>query len=315
MKNTITKLISIIIPVFNEAQSLEELVKQIIKNSEDLNPLEIIFIDDGSTDNSLDIIKKLSREHPFVKYISLLKNYGKSAAYMAGFETAHGKYIITLDADLQDSPEYISKLVKELDNGFDLVVGWKQGRLNNEPVKAVPSRFYNCTKSLLFGLKIHDSNCGLKAMRQEVASELNLHGDQYRFIPELSHSIGFKVTEIPVMHQQRKYGHSKYGPGRFFTGLMDILTVRFLTAFTRKPLHFFGTIGFIMFFLGGSLEVYVLIRKFAGSLFRTHIACLVIGVMLIILSCQLFATGLIAEMLAHISRKKSYTIRENNINE
>lgn len=312
-KNKKQPLISIIVPVLNEEESLQELSEMLLVAGKKIKPFEIFFVDDGSKDNSLKKIKELAKKHAQIHYISFKKNYGKSAAYMAGFEYSKGDIVVTLDADLQDSPKEIQKLLKQIKNGADLVVGWKQGRLNNEPAKTIPSKVFNYIKSRLFGLKIHDSNCGLKAMTREVADFFNLQGDQYRFIPELAHANGFYVTEEPIQHSKRKYGVSKYGPTRFITGLLDIFTVRFLTSFTSKPLHFFGSIALVMLLFGSGLEFYVLVRKLMGSTFQTHIAAIVIGVLLILIGTQLFAMGLVGEMLSNLNRSKVYRIKEKKI--
>jgi hypothetical protein len=196
---------------------------------------------------------------------------------------------------LQDHPEEIPVLIKKLEQ-YDLVIGRKSGRLKNEPLKSIPSKFFNFVKRILFGLTIHDSNCGLKAMKREVAERLNLYGDLYRFIAELAYSAGFKITEVPVKHSSRLHGKSKYGIGRFNTGLMDILTVKFLISFSAKPLHFFGGMALILLIVGGGLEIYALVMKLTGSNFSTHLAAIIVGVMLVIVGVQLFCVGLLGEM-------------------
>ena len=235
---------SVIVPVYNEVDSLRPLYERLEKTLSDTGEeFEIIFIDDGSSDGSLEILENIFAADSRAKYISFAVNNGKSAVYSTGFQYSSGNIIITIDADLQDHPEEIPVLIKKLEQ-YDLVIGRKSGRLKNEPLKSIPSKFFNFVKRILFGLTIHDSNCGLKAMKWEVAERLNLYGDLYRFIAELAYSAGFKITEVPVKHSSRLHGKSKYGIGRFNTGLMDILTVKFLISFSAKPLHFFGRYGF-----------------------------------------------------------------------
>ena len=287
---------SVIVPVYNEVDSLQPLYERLEKTLSDTGEeFEIIFIDDGSSDGSLEILEDISAADSRVKYISFAVNNGKSAVYRTGFQHSSGSVIITIDADLQDQPEEIPVLIKELEQ-YDLVIGRKSGRLKNEPLKSIPSKFFNFVKRLLFGLSIHDSNSGLKVMKREVAERLNLYGDLYRFIAELAHSAGFKITEVPVKHSSRLHGKSKYGIGRFNTGLMDIMTVKFLISFSAKPLHFFGGIALILLIAGGGLEIYALILKIAGSNFSSHLAAIIVGVMLVIVGVQLFCVGLLGEM-------------------
>lgn len=297
---------SMVIPVYNEACSIQLLY-------EELNPIlteiaqsnkadcEVIFVDDGSTDSTAEEVSALAATDSRVKLIRMRRNRGKSAAYSAGFAASQGDIIITLDGDLQDDPAFIPKLLAKLQQGYDLVVGWKQNRLENEPVKTLSSRIFNSLKSLFFGLKLHDSNSGFRVMRSAVARSLQLHGDLYRFIPELAARQGFRVTELPVIHRRRRFGASKFGPGRFWTGLLDLLSVRFLIGFVHKPLHFFGTIGLFPLLSGLALEAYVLLRKLLGSRFQTHLAALIIGVLLIMIGVQLIAIGLIGEMIRAVA--------------
>jgi glycosyltransferase involved in cell wall biosynthesis len=293
---------SVIVPVYNEAETLRPLCERLQKVlSVTGKEFEIIFIDDGSSDGSFQILEDISATDSQIKYISLGMNMGKSAVYSIGFQYSSGDVIITIDADLQDHPEEMPALIKELEQ-YDLVIGRKSGRLKNEPLKSIPSKFFNLMKRILFGLSVHDSNCGLKVMKREVAERLNLYGDLYRFIAEMTHAAGFKITEVPVSHSSRLCGKSKYGISRFNTGLMDLLTVKFLISFSTKPLHFFGGIALILLTAGGGLEVYALIMKIAGSNFTTHLAAIITGVMLIIVGVQLFCVGLLGEMLVRFNQ-------------
>jgi glycosyltransferase involved in cell wall biosynthesis len=304
---------SIIIPAHNELESVDELKAELLAALAPLGgDFEIIFVNDGSYDGTDAKMDALAASDGHVKVIHFLRNFGKADAYTAGFQAATGDIVLTLDADLQDDPAEIPKLLRKLDEGHDLVIGWKQHRLENEPSKTVPSRFFNFLVHLIFGLRLHDSNSGFRAMRRAVAKSLELYGDLHRFIPELAHRKGFRVTETGVMHRCRKYGVSKYSILRFWTGVLDLLTVRFLTGFTRKPLHFFGTLGLLPLLAGTGIEVHVLVCKLMGDLFRTHIAAIIIGVLLVMVGVQLIATGLIGEMISAQSRRRDYVVRITN---
>ena len=291
--------LSFVVPACNEAGNVTPLHREITAVAAELGPpFELILVDDGSTDGTAREIEALAASDPRLVCVRFSRNRGKSEAYAAGFSAASGERVVTLDADGQDDPAEIPRLLAALEEGYDLVVGWKQGRFGNEPVKTVPSRFYNALKGFCFGLRLHDSNCGFRAMRAAVAKSLRLYGDQYRFLPEIAHLAGFAVTEVPVTHRPRTRGQSKYGPRRFWTGLLDLLAVRFVTAYLHKPLHFFGTLALAPVFLGAVLELYVLGQKvILGSPFRHHVAALVIGVLFLLLGVQLLTIGLIGEML------------------
>ena len=302
---------SVIVPAYNEAESLGELCPELVRVLEGLGePFEVLVVDDGSFDDTPTRLADLARADARLRVMRFRRNFGKSAAYTTGFENARGETIITMDADLQDDPAELPKLLAKLDDGFDLVVGWKQGRLENEPSKTVPSRLFNSLVHLFFGLRLHDSNSGFRTMRRTVAAGLELYGDLYRFIPELAYMRGFKVVEVDVAHRRRKYGRSKYGPIRFWTGVLDLLTVRFITGFTQKPLHFFGTAGLFPLLVGIGFEIYVLVRKLAGDQFREHVAAIIVGVLLVVVGIQLIATGLIGEMITAQARTRGRTAEE-----
>lgn len=294
--------LSLVVPVFNERESLRELHAEVLGVLGD-ESFELLYVDDGSTDGSDTILDELA-EDPRVQAIHFVRNLGKSAAYVAAFERCRGAIVVTLDADLQDDPHEIPAMLQRLEAGFDLVVGWKQGRFENEPHKAFPSRFFNGLLALLFGLHLHDSNCGFRVMRRSVANTLQLHGDLYRFIPQLAASQGFRVTEQAVKHRKRRFGYSKYGAKRFWTGLLDVLTVRFITRYVGRPLHFFGTVGLVPTLLGLVIEGYVVANKLAGDTFQQHIAAIILGAMLIIVGFQCNITGLIGEMLSAQRRER-----------
>lgn len=301
---------SVIIPVYNEVESLTELHSELMDVLTALDAeYELIFVDDGSTDGSLQKLFYFVEQNDRVRVISFAKNYGKAAVYMAGFQACNGEIIITLDADLQDIPKEIPKLLNALNNGSDLVIGWKQGRLKNEPLKSVPSSIYNLLKKVLFNLKLHDSNCGFRVMRRQVALNLRLYGDRYRFIPELAHLCGFSVCEVLVEHRPRKRGKSKYGPSRFLTGFLDLFSVRFLSTYSLKPLHFFGSIAILPILIGFGLELYVLALKVQGSTFKTHVAAIITGTVFILIGFQFIGIGLIGEMLSSQHKGQHYEIK------
>lgn len=299
---------SFILPILNEEGSLPVLYDEIVAVMRDLGATyELIFIDDGSSDRSVEIVRSLAQRDDSVRVIEFSRNFGKSAAYTAGFAAATGQRIVTMDGDLQDDPAELPKLLAKLDEGNDLVIGWKMHRMGNEPSKTLPSRLFNGLNRLLFGVSFRDQNSGYRVMHLEVARVLELTGDHYRFIPQLAHIAGFRVDEVGVVHRKRRFGVSKYGVTRFWTGLLDLLTVRFLTRYQGKPLHFFGTVGLAPILLGLGLEVYVLVMKLVGHTFQEHIAALIIGVMMILMGAQSIVIGLIGEMLIAPPRAR-YTV-------
>lgn len=296
--------LSFIIPLYNEEENLLELhsqLNQVLKTKLASYGCECIFINDGSTDNSLDLLKSLQRKDSRVKVISFRRNLGKSAALNSGFRKAKGQYMITLDSDLQDGPENIPALLSESEKGYDLVVGWKQKR--KDPLnKTIPSRIFNYFVRMVSRISLHDFNSGLKIFRSEVVSELFLYGELHRFIPVLVHQRGFKITEIPVVHHPRKNGTTKYGWDRFLKGFFDFLTVIYLGAFGQRPLHLFGLVGLIGIILGIIFGGYLTYLHFIGiSISRRPL--LILAVLLIVAGLQLLSTGLIAEMI--VNRSKS----------
>jgi glycosyltransferase involved in cell wall biosynthesis len=304
-------LISFVIPTHDEELSLRKLTDQIIAHTEPTgHQLEIIFIDDGSTDNSLAIMRDLHQEDPRIKVIQFRRNFGKAAALMAGFAQAKGEIIFTMDADLQDDPVEIPRFLEKLEEGYDLVSGWKYPRL--DPItKTAPSKLANFTIRLGSGMKLHDFNCGYKAMRAEVAKEIKLYGDLHRYVPVLANWRGFNVTEIKVRHHPRQFGRSKYGISRLSRGLFDFFTVIFLIRFTRRPLHFFGMMGLLTLGLGFLIDGYLSILWLMGQTIG-HRPLLTLGTLLIIIGVQFISLGLLAEMLSYsiLSREEEYTIRE-----
>jgi glycosyltransferase involved in cell wall biosynthesis len=296
--------VSFVIPVFNEENSLEELCAKITTQMKLITEnYDIIFIDDGSKDNSFEILKKLGLKDDRIKVIKLRKNFGKSTAMDQGLKHAQGEIIFTMDADLQDDPKEIPNFLKKLNNGYDLVSGWKQQRKDPVLSKKIPSTFFNYMINLVSGLKIHDHNCGFKVFRKNLGQELALRGDLHRYIPALAHSMGFKVTEIVVEHHERPYGKSKYGIDRFYKGFFDFMTIIFLTKYLKKPMHLFGWFGIIFSLIGFVICLYLSILWFLGEVIGTR-PLLTLGVLLIIVGIQFVSTGLIAEMISHGNQGK-----------
>jgi glycosyltransferase involved in cell wall biosynthesis len=302
--------ISVVIPVFNEEDSIKELYGQISTALKNQKKYEIIFINDGSSDKSEKAIIDLSNEDKRVKLISFYRNFGKSAALSEGFKYASGKIIITMDADLQDDPNEISNLINKLDEGYDLVSGWKQKRYDPW-TKTFPSKIFNFVTRILTGVNIHDFNCGLKAYRSSVIKSIEVFGGRHRYIPALAGQMNFSVSEIVVNHRPRIYGETKYGGSRIFHGFFDLLTILFLNKYTQQPLHFFGSIGLVTFTAGFFVELMVIYYKFVLlEPFSKHIALLLLGVILIIIGIQFFSIGLLGEIIARFSQGKEDRIKD-----
>ncbi len=299
--------LSFIIPVKNEEDSIFQLVTEIKKEVSKLKKtFEIIFVDDGSTDKTFEKIKTLTKKDSKIKAFKLRGNWGKSVGLSIGFQNATGGIIFTMDGDLQDNPTEIPHFLKKIDEGYDLVSGWKKKR--NDPIgKTLPSYVMNTIVRVLTGVNIHDMNCGFKAYKKDVVQSLNLHGDLYRFIPIIAQKQNFKVGEITVIHRSRKFGKSKYGLGRFLSGWLDLLTVFFLVRYLRRPGHFFGFIGMILLTIGTLIDTYISFLVFTTGSTQSHQPLLFFGVMLIILGVNLIMTGLLAEMLLHFSTPRDYT--------
>ncbi|MBN1893476.1 glycosyltransferase [bacterium] len=290
--------LSVVVPLYNEAESLEPLHAEISGALRGLKrACEILYVDDGSTDGSFRILEKLFRRDGRVRVIQFRKNSGKSEALAAGFEAARGEAVVTLDADLQDDPAEIPRLIDRLEEGFDLVSGWKQKRRDPMLTKRLPSRFFNRITSWMTGVRLHDFNCGLKIYRREVVKSIQVYGELHRYIPVVAVWDGFSVTEIPVHHRPRRYGKTKFGASRFINGFLDLMTVLFFTKYTRRPLHFFGLIGILSGLLGGVITAYLVILRIFKSSFLSNRPLLFIGVMLVILGMQFVSIGLLGEMI------------------
>ena len=303
--------LSIVVPLYNEEESLPELYKKIARVcNENKISYDVIFIDDGSRDKSRDVLDSLYKADPdHIKIISFRRNYGKSAALQEGFDAAQGKNVITMDADLQDDPAEIPSLLAKLDEGYDLVSGWKKKR--HDPIsKRIPSKLFNSVTSLVSGVRLHDFNCGLKAYRNEVIKSVQVYGEMHRYIPVLAFWMGFRVTEIPVTHHARKYGKTKYGVTRFLNGFLDLITVVFITKFKRAPLHFFGFTGVFLFVIGLAIEAYLSIGWFSGVPIGQR-PLFFMGILMLIVGAQFVLFGLLGEMMSHqFSAQTEYSIRK-----
>ena len=312
--------ISVIDPIYNEAESLPELSAWIARvMKENSFSYEVLMVDDGSTDGSWDVIKGLSAADPAVHGISFRRNYGKSAALYCGFAQAQGDVVITMDADLQDSPDEIPALVKKIrEEGYDVVSGWKQHRKDNVVTKNLPSKLYNATARRITGIKLHDMNCGLKAYRSEVVKNIEVYGEMHRYIPYLAKNAGFtKIGELPVHHQKRKYGKSKFGMSRFVNGFLDLLSLWFLSTFGKKPMHFFGYTGLFMFLVGFVMTVWIIVAKLVhqaqGIRYRavTDQPLFYLALLAVVLGVMLFLAGFIGEMIARSgSERNKYNIKD-----
>lgn len=301
---------SIIIPLLNEEESINVLANEIRKV---LKPFEIgyevIFVDDGSTDNSLKVIKEICRTDKRFKYLSFRKNYGKSAALQVGFKNATGDVIVTMDADLQDDPGEIPNLLRKLNEGFDLVSGWKKVR--QDPFfKKYSSRFFNFVTRVISKINIHDFNCGLKAYRKEVIDNVYVYGELHRYMPVLAHWQGYKISEVAVKHHPRRYGKTKFGISRFFKGFIDLITVVFTTRYVKRPMHLFGFLGALAFFAGFFVNGYLTYLWITGG-YLSNRPMLFLGILLIIVGVQFFSVGLLGEMfVANTRSEKEYIIKE-----
>jgi glycosyltransferase involved in cell wall biosynthesis len=321
--------LSIIIPLYNEAESLPELKAWIDRSLQGFT-YELIFVDDGSTDGSWEEISRLAslarndkedarNDAGEVRGIRFRRNYGKSAALYEGFAAAKGDIVITMDADLQDSPEEIPEMVRMIrEEGYDLVSGWKQHRKDNALTKNLPSKLYNWTARKVTGIKLHDMNCGLKAYRQEVVKNIEVYGEMHRYIPYLAKNAGFgKIGEKPVHHQKRKYGVSKFGLDRFVHGFLDLMSLWFLSRFGGKPMHFFGTSGILMFLVGFVMTVWIIVAKLVhqaqGLKFRavTDQPLFYLALLAVVLGVMLFLAGFLGEMIARSAPERNrYQVKE-----
>ena len=303
--------LSVVVPLFNEAQSLQELCKQIIFALKDKYHFEIIFVDDGSTDSSWKQIEALAKKDERVKGITFRKNYGKSTALQAGFDEAKGSYVATMDADLQDDPAELPAMLAMLDEGCDLVSGWKKQR--QDPLsKTIPSRFFNKVTAKIAGISLNDFNCGLKVYKKEVVNSITLHGELHRYIPLLAKWQGYnKIGEKVVKHRKRKHGKTKFGLSRFMHGFLDLLTLVFVSKYEQRPMHFFGTLGFLFLAVGGVINLYLTIDKLFFGASLDDRPMLLFGVMLMVLGAQFFSIGFLGDLIfRHRNNQNKPNIKE-----
>lgn len=314
--------ISIVVPLYNEEESLPHLIEWIERVMRENNfSYEVLLIDDGSKDNSWTVIEQLSKKNPNVKGVKFRRNYGKSAALNVGFERVEGDVVITMDADLQDSPDEIPELYRMIKTeGYDLVSGWKKKRYDSKLMKNLPSKLYNATTRWFSGIKLHDFNCGLKAYRKAVVKSIEVYGEMHRYIPIIAKWAGFsKIGEKVVQHRKREFGESKFGMNRFVNGYLDLMSIMFVSKFGKKPMHFFGLLGSVMFLLGIIsalvLGVQKLIAVYNNEAMRlvTDSPYFYLALVTMIIGCQLFLTGFIAEMIGRNSPNRNTYLIEKDI--
>lgn len=313
--------ISVVIPLYNEEESLPELCDWIVKVMKKNNfTYEIIFVDDGSTDDSWSVIEKLQKEYTTIRAISFVRNYGKSAALQVGFQAAQADVVITMDADLQDNPDEIPELYRMIkEDKYDLVSGWKQKR--HDPIsKTLPSKFFNFTVRLFTGIKLNDFNCGLKAYKLKLVKSIEIYGEMHRYIPVIAFQAGFKkIGEKVVDHRKRKYGHTKFGIERFISGYLDLLSVLFITRFGKKPMHLFGTIGTLMFLIGFVTAIWLGAEKIIAILHNTLLERLTnkplfyISLSAMIIGSQFFLAGFLGELISRTSNDRNNYIIDKEI--
>jgi glycosyltransferase involved in cell wall biosynthesis len=311
--NLSNKIVSVVIPLYNEEESVVELSITLKKVLERIRAnYEVIFVDDGSTDNSFLKIKEINHLNNRFKCIKFKRNYGKSAALSEGFLAAKGDIVITMDSDLQDDPEEIPSLIQKLNEGYDLVSGWKKKRYD-PLIKKHTSKLFNFITSRLVGLKLHDYNCGLKVYRKDIVKNIKIYGEMHRYIPALAYLSGYRVAEIPVTHHPRKFGKTKFGASRFLNGMFDLITVLFTTKFIKRPLHFFGLLGLLSTFAGIGIIAYLSILKFYDSVPISNRPLFLVGILLAIVGVQFISLGLIAEMITKNSPESDNIIIERTL--
>lgn len=310
--------ISIVVPLYNEEESLPELAEWIERVcNEHGYSHEVIMVDDGSTDDSWKVVEELAGQYPAIKGIKFQRNYGKSAALNEGFKASRGSVVITMDADLQDSPDEIPELYRMVTvDGFDLVSGWKKVRYDNALTKNLPSKLYNAVNRSISGIKLHDMNCGLKAYKRKVVKSIEVYGEMHRFIPVLAKWAGFrKIGEKVVQHRPRKYGVSKFGWERFINGFLDLVSIQFISRFGKKPMHFFGTLGTITFLIGFFITVYLIISKLVDPLnfALTNNPTFYIALATMIIGTQFFLTGFVAELVSRSAADRNVYLVEERL--
>lgn len=316
--------ISIVVPLYNEEESLPELLEWIHRVMTEHNfSYEVVMVDDGSTDTSWQVVESLSQQYPQVRGIKFQRNYGKSAALHVGFQHVQGDVVITMDADLQDSPDEVPELYRMItEDGWDLVSGWKKKRY--DPItKTIPTKLYNATNRMVSGIKLHDMNCGLKAYKNKVVKSIEVYGEMHRYIPVIAKAAGFrKIGEKVVQHRARKFGTTKFGMNRFINGVLDLISIQFITRYNKRPMHFFGLWGIIFSVLGGGTLAYLFIIKIAhlfnlgfGAAMSDRMPALFFGAVSFLLGVLLLITGLLAELIGRNSPYKNEYLIETKIRE
>jgi glycosyltransferase involved in cell wall biosynthesis len=306
-------VISVVVPVHDEERSLEPLYDELRAALDPLGDWEVVFVDDGSTDGSFAALTRLNADAPNVKVVRLRRNFGKSAALAAGFRHAGGELVVTIDADLQDDPAEIPSLLAKLEEGFDLVSGWKSQR--RDPLRRrIPSKIFNGVVGRVSGVRLHDLNCGLKAYRAEVIRNLRIYGELHRFLPVLAHDRGYRVAELPVNHRPREHGRSRYGMERYLRGFLDFLTVWFMGRYRHRPLHLFGTLGLAMGAIGTAVLVYLTVLKLSGEAIG-HRPLLTLGVLLVVVGLQFFSLGLLSELITSHHEERMGSANDQYVDE
>ncbi len=310
-QNSVT--ISVVVPLFNERSSLQALYERLSQSlSAIAERYELIFVDDGSTDGAIELLKELRSHSPAVRYIRFRRNFGKSAALAAGFRQARYAIIATIDADLQDQPEELPLLINKLQEGYDLISGWRYKR-SDKFTRRLASQIYNRVTALLTGVRLHDINCGLKCYRREVLDEVMVYGERHRYIPVLASYRGFRLGEVKVEHARREHGKSRFGMERIFGGLFSLLTVILMTRYTNRPLHFFGVLGILLGSVGTVIDAYLIIGRVFFNYWLSNRPLLIIGTMLVIIGVQFILFGLLAEMVAFSYRREDdYSVVETS---
>ncbi len=309
--------LSVLVPLYNEEESLPELCAWLERVMLENNySYEIILVDDGSNDNSWNVVKQLKASNERIRGIRFRRNYGKSAALNKGFEVAQGNVVITMDADLQDSPDEIPGLYRMItEDGFDLVSGWKKKRYDSKLTKNIPSKIYNTATRRMSGVKLHDMNCGLKAYRKEVVKSIEVYGEMHRYIPVIAKWAGFrKIGEKVVSHQKRKYGVTKFGWERFINGFLDLISIMFVSRFGKKPMHLFGALGSLLFFTGFVIAAYLAYAKlFLAGYKMTERPLFYFGLLAMVLGTQLFVAGFLGELISRSSSDRNHYLVEEEL--
>jgi dolichol-phosphate mannosyltransferase len=307
-------VISVVVPVHNEERSVAYLFDELRGALEPLGrEWEVVFVDDGSTDGTFGALTRLHASAANVRAVRLRRNFGKAAALAAGFEQAAGELIVTIDGDLQDDPAEIPRLIAKLDEGFDLVSGWK-ARRRDPWTRRLPSRVFNAVTARVSGVRLHDMNCGLKAYRAEVARDLPVYGELHRFLPVLAHQRGYRIAELPVNHRPREHGRSRYGLERYLRGFLDLLTVSFIGRYRHRPLHLFGGLGLLLGLIGFGVLVYLTVLWLTGEAIG-HRPLLTLGVLLVVVGMQFFSLGLIGELVLSQHEERAERRAEARVDE